>query len=590
MGITAVSKISGRSVIRHRTGGVAILLLLSVIVAAAAGATWWYLAGETGEEEVSVLTHEVSLDEFLLEITERGDIESSDDVEVRCEVKAKNTQGTAILKVIKEGTEVKQGDFLVQLDASQLEADRTTQQIIVNTSEALLIEARNLHETAIIAFEEYLEGTFVQEKKTAEGEIFVAEENFSRAQEYLKYSEKLAAKGHITEQQLEADRFAVEKAAKEMEVAKTKLDVLERFTKQKMIKQLESDIATTKAKWEAEKNSFDLEQSRLAEIVDQIEKCTIVAPADGTVVYAHERDYRGNEDFVIEEGAIVRERQTIIRLPNAEQMQVNLNINESLIKYVRPGLRAAILPIGFEESFPGEVISVNRYAEPQNWRRPDVREYRTVVRVDSSSPRIRSGMTAAVTVECAFLPDVIKVPVQCIYAHGSKFYCFVRRGNGFEAQEVQRGPTNDKFFVVESGLEAGEQIALAPRQILDQVELPRLAADQQQQVVRNLSLPKEGRTILQPADAKKKTQSADAASDDADSKSAEAGEQPAAKRGGPLAGKGPVALDQLPSEFRDRAKAYDANGDGKLDATEQAAARKAMAAARGKAPTAGAGQ
>ena len=233
MGITAVSKASGRSIIRHRTGGVAILLLLSVIVAAAAGATWWYLAGETGEEEVSVLTHEVSLDEFLLEITERGDIESSDDVEVRCEVKAKSTQGTAILKVIKEGTEVKQGDFLVQLDASQLEADRTTQQIIVNTSEAMLIEARNLHETAIIAFEEYLEGTFVQEKKTAEGEIFVAEENFSRAQEYLKYSEKLAAKGHITEQQLEADRFAVEKAAKEMEVAKTKLDVLEALPSRK---------------------------------------------------------------------------------------------------------------------------------------------------------------------------------------------------------------------------------------------------------------------------------------------------------------------------------------------------------------------
>ena len=201
-----------------------------------------------------------------------------------------------------------------------------------------------------------------------------------------------------------------------------------------MIKQLESDIATTKAKWEAEKNSFDLEQSRLAEIVDQIEKCTIVAPADGTVVYAHERDYRGNEDFVIEEGAIVRERQTIIRLPNAEQMQVNLNINESLIKYVRPGLRAAILPIGFEESFPGEVISVNRYAEPQNWRRPDVREYRTVVRVDSSSPRIRSGMTAAVTVECAFLPDVIKVPVQCI--HAARFQILLLCA----ARERLRGP------------------------------------------------------------------------------------------------------------------------------------------------------
>ena len=89
--------------------------------------------------------------------------------------------------------------------------------------------------------------------------MFVAEENLNRAKEYFTYSQQLASKGYVNETQLEADKFAVEKATKELDAAKTKLKVLDDFTKAKMVSTLESAIVIAKAKWESAQNSHELE-------------------------------------------------------------------------------------------------------------------------------------------------------------------------------------------------------------------------------------------------------------------------------------------------------------------------------------------
>ena len=171
-----------------------------------------------------------------------------------------------------------------------------------------------------------------------ESELFVAEENLNRAKEYYTYSQKLASKGYVNENQLEADRFAVEKANKDLDAAKTKLKVLDEFTKPKQVSTLESAILIAKAKWDAAQNSDSWKPRSSHDLDDQIAKCTMTAPQDGVVKYAHVTDSRGDQQFIVEEGTIVRERQTIIKLPNADSMRVNLTVNESLVQYVQPGL------------------------------------------------------------------------------------------------------------------------------------------------------------------------------------------------------------------------------------------------------------
>ena len=225
----------------------------------------------------------------------------------------------------------------------------------------------------------------------------------------------------------------------------------------------------------AEKNSLRLEEEKLAEIEVQVAKCTIRAPRDGVVKYAHTEDRRGSEDFIVEEGAVVRERQVLIRMANTTSMRVAMTINESLVQYVEKGMPAAIRPVGAGgEVLRGEVEYVNQYAEPSGWRKANVKEYKAYVRVESPSESIRSGMTASVSIRSAYQPDVLLAPVQAVYIHGDTPYCFVRRGDRLEPRAVVCGPTNDKFFVIEKGLEEADQIAVNPRALADAVQLPEI--------------------------------------------------------------------------------------------------------------------
>ncbi|MEO2049482.1 MAG: efflux transporter periplasmic adaptor subunit [Pirellulales bacterium] len=476
-----------------RTGATRFLTLsvviLLMVTASVGGYRWWAINHQT-QAQTGLILHTVARGNFIHEVTERGEIKSAGVTEIRSEVKTKNTPGVTILRVIPEGSQVQQGDFLVELDSSALDSERTSQQIIVNTTQAVVIEARNMYETALIALREYQEGTYLQERQTIESEIFVAEENLNRSKEYYQYSKKLATKGYVNQLQLEADQFAVEKSIKELEAAQTMLKVLDQFTKAKMAKQLESDILIANAKWNAEKSSLELELQKLHDIEQQIGNCTIVAPREGTIVYAHERDRHGDSNFIVEEGTLVRERQAILELPDPESMEVELSINESLVQYVRPGMPATIVPVGLGDlELSGSVNIVNQYAEPSGWRKANVKEYLAHVGIDQPPADLRAGMTVSVTIRCEQVSNAIQVPVQAVYAHGNQFYCFVFGSEGWISQAVQCGPTNDKFFVIEKGLQESDQVAMNPRRALAHVQLPPLPAEQQQQAVPQLSQP-----------------------------------------------------------------------------------------------------
>ncbi len=475
------------------------LLLLGALAVATLLAGWWWFGRDKGDDGAArIVLHTVGRDDFALTVTERGQIESAGVTDVVSEVKAKNTAGVSILKIVPEGTVVQTGDFLVELDSSLFKEERNTQQIAVNTAEALVVESRNLYETALIAREEYLDGTYVQERQTIESEVFVAEENLNRAKEYFEYSKKLAAKGYINQLQLEADGFAVEKSRKELDAAKTKLKVLDDYTRTKMLKQLESDIVITKARWESDKKSYEVALEKLAEIDAQIAHCTITAPKDGIVTYAHDRQDFGGDAFVVKEGAVVRERQAIIRLPDPNSMRVELNVNESLIQYVRKGMPATIAPVGMGDVvLQGSVQSVNQYAEPSGWRQANVKEYKAKVTIDDPADFLRSGMTASVTIRCAYVADAIQIPVQAVYVHGREYFSFVYSGGKWEARPVKCGPNNDEFFVIEDGLKEGEKVAMHPRSFLDQVTLPQLPPEAERRAARRgpRSLPDYASTV-----------------------------------------------------------------------------------------------
>ena len=427
---------------------------------------WW--ASDSKPTETNVLTYVVSRGAFHHVVVEQGEVESSRNVEIRCEVKTRNSQGITILEVVDEGTRVKRGDILLKLDSSALDRELVQQQIVCNTSQALMVQAQNSFEAAKIALKEYVEGTFYQEEQKLQSNVFIAEENVRRSQEYAKYSKHLAARGYVTGQQLEGDQFAVEKAKTELTSAKTELRVLQEYTKEKTLKQLESDIKTAEAQWKSELSSHQLELAKLQEFEQQIEKCVIRAPESGQVIHANEYSRRGNSEFVVEPGTLVREQQVLIRLPDPEHMQVKAKINESRVTAVKNGMTANIhLDALGNRSFSGLVTRVNEYPEPGSWFSSQIKQYATFVEIINPPEKIRPGLTAEVIIDIDFREDVLTVPVQAIYGHGELFYCFVSHESDWQPVEIEVGASNDRFAVVLSGLEEGITIAMHPRTVVD---------------------------------------------------------------------------------------------------------------------------
>ena len=163
-------------------------------------------------------------------------------------------------------------------------------------------------------------------------------------------------------------------------------------------------------------------------------------------------------------------------------MRVNITVNESLVQYLEPGMAADIRPVGYDRVLHGKVEKVNQYAEPTGWRQANVKEYKAFVHIDDATADLRSGMTASVTVHCANVPNALQVPVQAMYSHGPKFFCFIY-DHGHWSAEVKAGPTNDKTFVIESELKEGDQVAMNPRAYLADVTLPKLPPEEIQRAV-----------------------------------------------------------------------------------------------------------
>src|SRR5690606_2202365 len=94
---------------------------------------------------------------------------------------------------------------------------------------------------------------------------------------------------------------------------------------------------------------------------------------------------------------------------------------------------------------------------------------------------IRPGLTAEVTIHAARLSGAVIAPVQTVYEHGRDLFCFVHEGESWRAAPVTLGGSNETFVHIESGVEVGEVIAMAPRTLLREVNLPKLKESDESQ-------------------------------------------------------------------------------------------------------------
>ena len=459
-------------------------LAICVFVVAVAGFLGWQWYGQTKSGEIKAagttansggaLTHTVGKSRLLITVVAAGNMESAKNIDVKCQVAG----GAAILWIVPDGQEVQEGEMLVKLDSSTIEDQLNAQKIALGKAQASKIQAEENFGAAELAVQEYAEGTFIKELQIAEANINIAQENLRSSENLLEHTRKMSRKGFTTSLQVEADEFAVERSKLELDSAKTSKSVLEKFSRKKMLKELEAKRESARALVTSEQAGHDLEQSKLKRLERQLRNCEIKAPQNGIVIYANEqgggRGMGSSSGVKIEEGATVRDAQTILRLPDLGNMQCKMTVHESKVERLHVGMPANVRIS--DREFQGKIISIANQPEPGSWMNANLKEYATIVKIDGEAEGLKPAMTAEVEVLIADLTDVFTVPVSCIVEQGGKFNAWVVTGlNKFERRSLVVGMTNDKLFEIKDGLKENDVVLLNPRAVVEEArkEEPR---------------------------------------------------------------------------------------------------------------------
>ncbi len=442
--------------------GRAIRVLLSIVgLVVMSLAIFFGLKWIQPKESKEYLTHSVTRGRLSVTVTENGAVESSNNKEIKCMVKG----GSTVLWVIETGTIVKPGDELVRLDQSQIEDKILQQRIVYETALANKITAESDVAVAEISITEYLEGTYREERNLSEKEIFEAEQVLRTKELAYASAERLAAKGVFKSLQVDGEKFAVESAQKDLELKRNKLKALDKYTKEKKLQELNSTLKAAQAKLASFEASLELEQARLKREEQQLANCIIRAESEGMVIFPSMAAWKDTPD--IEEGAVVREQQTLLMIPDVTQMQVKVGIHESKVDRLQNGMPAKIQLQDLQ--LHGEVSEIAEVTRPAGWWTGNLVKYDTIIKLPPQKD-LKPGMSAIVEIVLADHQDVLTIPVASIVEAPEGTYCWLLENGDLVKRKISLGDTNDEFTIVTDGLKEGDRVLLNPMGVVQEAQ------------------------------------------------------------------------------------------------------------------------
>lgn len=505
---------------KQRRSRVAIAVAGLCLLALAIGIPWYLSTLKTQSNKF--VYHTVQRGALPITVTERGNLESQQNVKVFCEVDDignDGMDGTAILFIVPNGTEVKKGDKLVQLDssghlerldtqtlkteqavASQLQADilyknQISQNQTLEEQAELTVELAKLQ---LAMFTDKEKGTSVleaaeinREIDDTENEILAAKASLQLIENEMRGTEELFKLGYAGKSEVDRTRLdylqaqsaltaKINRLETQLGTLSKKTDFERRMSKlqyagdvttaeRELIqtgRNSEAQLAQAKVALDAANRKLQKEQERLTRYKEQLENCEIVAEQDGMVAYATPSRY--SRSSTVAEGARLRERQHILSIPNLRTMQVKTSVHESVQNQIEEGLSCTIRLDAFpDRSYSGEVKSIGVLPDEGSWHNRDTKMYQTYVTLNGEVEQVKPGMTAVVEIHVDKLEDVLTVPVQAVQQEDKSTFCFVERNGRPSRQEIELGATNDKFVEIKSGLDPKDRVVLNPLSVTD---------------------------------------------------------------------------------------------------------------------------
>jgi HlyD family secretion protein len=363
--------------------------------------------------------------DVVLDVTERGDVESADNADVVVKIHAPKPGGVvaAIRFIVADGATVKKGQLLVELDDSAL------QELLTNTKAAV----------------DHSKVELTRMQKQAELDIERSQLDLEDARHQLALAERdrQAYKGDVAER----------KKGLELKVKHA----------QQLIKTRELQTTTTKARSEdllrTNRAIVDVETAKLKDLETEIANCKMYAPRDGQVFYyASPRVGFADAESSLAVGEPVREGQKLFYLPDLLKMQVDTRVHETQIRRVRQGQPARVRFDAFPDRALRGQVSRIAHSPREMSLFADEKVYPVTVRMTEHLAGLLPGMSAEVRIELERRNNVLRVPVQALLRREDKTICFVKSAAEIQERPVKVGLRDLRFAEITEGLQEGEQV------------------------------------------------------------------------------------------------------------------------------------
>ncbi|MBI2265278.1 MAG: efflux RND transporter periplasmic adaptor subunit [Armatimonadetes bacterium] len=417
-----------------------LLVILPVCIAVIAATSGFWKWGKKNPLE-TVPTAHVQKGNFEIPVRELGKLKAEKSVTISARIPGK------IIRLCKEGAEVKPGDFLIQIDTSDMV--RTLQERELDHQNALNEVLKTKGELDSLRLENELKIKQTRaELDHNKGLLQETEETKARYERLLK--DRL-----VTQAQCDEIRLKVEE--KKLSVRKSELSLS--VEKRKAL----SSEKNKSGQIENLNIRSRIQKVRLDEVRTQIREATIKAPAAGIVIF--KEIWKGGEQGKITEGDQIFPQFALIEIPDLTKMNVAVKVDEMSIHLVKAGQPARIkLDADPTRLLLGKVTEIATLAsEGRFWERtaPGKKYVEVVIGLEKSDPKLlKPGMSANVDIITRTIPDVLSIPLEAVITEGKQAFVYLRTSSGFEKRAVALGDKNDNFVVVKKGISKGDSVAL----------------------------------------------------------------------------------------------------------------------------------
>jgi HlyD family secretion protein len=320
-----------------------------------------------------------------------------------------------IQDIVPEGTIVKKGDYVAQLDRTSY--DNTLKDEYTNLQTLQQNLDMKILDTAV---------TLTSLRDQIKNQIYAVED------------------AQITLEQSKYEPPAtIHMCAVNLDKAKRALEQLRKTYKLRMAQTL-TEINTTKL-------TLDKRQKLVSDIQDYLSKFTITAPADGMVTY--KKDRGGSKRKT---GSSINAFDMVIAtLPDLTTMISKIYVSEIEVARVEKGQKVIIVIDAFpSKSYNGKIISIANIGE--TLPNSDAKMFETQIVLDGTDPTLRPAMTTGNKIVIKTVDNAVFIPTECIQT-GADSIPFVYMRNRTK-HVLLLGDSNDKNTVVEKGLEPGSSV------------------------------------------------------------------------------------------------------------------------------------